>query len=168
MKEPNTNQITALYCRLSQEDLRTGESLSIENQRLLLKEYADKNGFKNCQYYIYDGYSGVNKNRPDYVRMLKDIESGLVGTVIVKDQSRLGRDHLETGRLMEILFPSYDVRFIAISDGVDSINGLNDMSALRIISTISLHRIRAARSGQYRKPKENEESESELHCLTGT
>ena len=120
MKESNTNQITALYCRLSQEDLRAGESLSIENQRLLLKEYADKNGFKNCQYYIDDGYSGVNKNRPEYVRMLKDIESGLVGTVIVKDQSRLGRDHLETGRLMEILFPSYDVRFIAISDGVDS------------------------------------------------
>ena len=131
MKESNTNQITALYCRLSQEDLRAGESLSIENQRLLLKEYADKNGFKNCQYYIDDGYSGVNKNRPEYVRMLKDIESGLVGTVIVKDQSRLGRDHLETGRLMEILFPSYDVRFIAISDGVDSINGLNDMSGIK-------------------------------------
>ena len=85
MKESNTNQITALYCRLSQEDLRAGESLSIENQRLLLKEYADKNGFKNCQYYIDDGYSGVNKNSPEYVRMLKDIESGLVGTVIVKD-----------------------------------------------------------------------------------
>ena len=131
MKESNTNQITALYCRLSQEDLRAGESLSIENQRLLLKEYADKNGLKNCQYYIDDGYSGVNKNRPEYVRMLKDIESGLVGTVIVKDQSRLGRDHLETGRLMEILFPSYDVRFIAISDGVDSINGLNDMSGIK-------------------------------------
>ena len=69
MKESNTNQITALYCRLSQEDLRAGESLSIENQRLLLKEYADKNGFKNCQYYIDDGYSGVNKNRPEYFYM---------------------------------------------------------------------------------------------------
>ncbi len=82
MKESNTNQITALYCRLSQEDLRAGESLSIENQRLMLKEYADRNGFHNCQFYVDDGYSGVSNNRPDYVRMLNDIENGLVGTVL--------------------------------------------------------------------------------------
>ena len=129
--ESNTNQITALYCRLSQEDLRAGESLSIENQRLMLKDYADKNGFRNCQYYVDDGYSGVDNTRPGYVHMLSDVENGLVGTVIVKDQSRLGRDHLEKDRLMELVFPAYDVRFIAITDNVDSANGFNEMSGIK-------------------------------------
>ena len=129
--ESNTNQITALYCRLSQEDLRAGESLSIENQRLMLKDYADKNGFRNCQYYVDDGYSGVDNTRPGYVHMLSDVENGLVGTVIVKDQSRLGRDHLETDKLMELVFPAYDVRFIAITDNVDSANGFNEMSGIK-------------------------------------
>ena len=131
MKESNTNKITALYCRLSQEDLRAGESLSIENQRLMLKDYAEKNGFHNCQYYVDDGYSGVSSNRPDYQRMLKDVENGLVGTVIVKDQSRLSRNYLEAGRLMDLLFPAYDVRFIAITDAVDSAEGSNDWSGLK-------------------------------------
>ncbi|HRR76631.1 MAG TPA: recombinase family protein [Ruminococcus sp.] len=129
--ESNANQITALYCRLSQEDMRAGESLSIENQRLMLKDYADKNGFRNCQYYIDDGYSGVDNTRPEYVHMLDDVQNGLVGTVIVKDQSRLGRDHLETDRLMELVFPAYDVRFIAVTDGVDSANGINEMSGIK-------------------------------------
>ena len=129
--KPNNDLITALYCRLSQEDAREGESLSIENQKKMLSEYAERNGFRNCQYYVDDGFSGVNKNRPEYVRMLKDVEDGLVGTVIVKDQSRLGRDHLETDKLMEIVFPAYDVRFIAVTDGVDSANGFNEMSGIK-------------------------------------
>ena len=127
----NNNLITALYCRLSQEDMRSGESLSIENQRLMLTEYADKNGFKNAKLYIDDGFSGTDNTRPAYVEMLEDVKNGLVGTVIVKDQSRLGRDHLETDRLMELIFPAYDVRFIAITDGVDSANGFNEMSGIR-------------------------------------
>lgn len=97
----------------------------------MLSEYAERNGFCNCQYYVDDGFSGVNKNRPEYVHMLKDVENGLVGTVIVKDQSRLGRDHLETDKLMEIVFPAYDVRFIAVTDGVDSANGFNEMSGIK-------------------------------------
>ena len=129
--ESNANQITALYCRLSQEDMRAGESLSIENQRLMLKDYADKNGFRNCQYYVDDGYSGTDNTRPEYVHMLDDVQNGLVSTVIVKDQSRLGRDHLETDRLMELVFPAYDVRFIAVTDGVDSANGINEMSGIK-------------------------------------
>ena len=96
----NNNLITALYCRLSQEDMRSGESLSIENQRLMLTEYAEKNGFKNIKLYIDDGFSGTDNTRPAYVEMLEDVKNGLVSTVIVKDQSRLGRDHLETDRLM--------------------------------------------------------------------
>ena len=129
--KPNNELITALYCRLSQEDAREGESLSIENQKKMLSEYAERNGFRNCHYYVDDGFSGVNKNRPEYVHMLKDVENGLVGTVIVKDQSRLGRDHLETDKLMEIVFPAYDVRFIAVTDVVDSANGFNEMSGIK-------------------------------------
>ncbi len=111
--------------------MRSGESLSIENQRLMLTEYAEKNGFKNAKLYIDDGFSGTDNTRPAYVEMLEDVKNGLVGTVIVKDQSRLGRDHLETDRLMELIFPAYDVRFIAITDGVDSANGFNEMSGIR-------------------------------------
>ena len=125
------NLITALYCRLSHEDMRAGESLSIENQRLMLTEYAEKNGFKNIKLYVDDGFSGTDNTRPAYVEMLEDVKNGLVSTVIVKDQSRLGRDHLETDRLMELIFPAYDVRFIAITDGVDSANGFNEMSGIR-------------------------------------
>lgn len=128
---PNRNLITALYCRLSVEDMREGESQSIENQKMILQQYADDHGFHNCQFYVDDGYSGVDLTRPAYVQMLKDIEDEKIGTVIVKDQSRLGRDHLETDRLMELTFPSYDVRFIAVTDGVDSINGINEMSGMR-------------------------------------
>lgn len=129
--ESNTNLITALYCRLSQEDLRAGESLSIENQKLILQKYAEDNGFKNLRFYIDDGFSGTDAIRPSYVQMMNDVYDEKVGAVIVKDQSRLGRDHLETDRLMELTFPSYDVRFIAVNDGVDSSNGFSEMSTLR-------------------------------------
>ena len=127
----NHNLITALYCRLSQEDMLQGESNSIKNQRMILQKYAEDHGFRNIEYYIDDGYSGANFNRPDFKRMMADIESGKVATVIVKDQSRLGRDYLQTGMLMEITFPQYDVRFIAINDGVDSANGISDFSGIK-------------------------------------
>ena len=127
----NHNLITALYCRLSQEDMMQGESNSIRNQRMILQKYAEDHGFRNIEYYIDDGYSGANFNRPDFKRMMSDIESGKVATVIVKDQSRLGRDYLQTGMLMEITFPQYDIRFIAINDGVDSANGISDFSGIK-------------------------------------
>lgn len=127
----NKNLITALYCRLSQEDERLGESLSIENQRLMLQKYAEEHRFPNIQFYVDDGFSGADFNRPDFKRMMNDVECGKVGIVIVKDQSRLGRDYLQTGMLMEITFPQYDVRFIAINDGVDSANGVSDFSGIK-------------------------------------
>lgn len=127
----NHNLTTALYTRLSQEDLLQGESNSIRNQKLILQKYADDHGFHNCQFYVDDGYSGADFNRPDFKRMMADIEAGKVGTVIVKDQSRLGRDYLQTGMLMEITFPQYDVWFIAINDGVDSANGVSDFSGIK-------------------------------------
>lgn len=127
----NKNLITALYCRLSQEDERLGESLSIGNQRLMLKKYAEEHRFPNIQFYVDDGFSGADFNRPSFKRMMNDVENGQVGIVIVKDQSRLGRDYLQTGMLMEITFPQYDVRFIAINDGVDSENGVSDFSGIK-------------------------------------
>lgn len=127
----NKNLITALYCRLSQEDERLGESLSIENQRLMIKKYAEDHRFPNIQFYVDDGFSGADFNRPSFKRMMNDVECGKVGVVIVKDQSRLGRDYLQTGMLMEITFPQYNVRFIAINDGVDSENGVSDFSGIK-------------------------------------
>lgn len=127
----NKNLITALYCRLSQEDERLGESLSIENQRLMLQKYAEEHRFPNIQFYVDDGFSGADFNRPSFKRMMNDVKCGKVGIVIVKDQSRLGRDYLQTGMLMEITFPQYDVRFIAINDGVDSENGVSDFSGIK-------------------------------------
>lgn len=129
--EMNKNLITALYCRLSQEDEQQGESNSITNQKLILQKYAEEHRFPNIRFYIDDGYSGANFNRPDFKRMMSDVENGKVGIVIVKDQSRLGRDYLQTGMLMEITFPQYDVRFIAVNDGVDSINGVSDFSGIK-------------------------------------
>ncbi len=127
----NRNLITALYCRLSQEDERLGESLSIENQRLMLQRYAEEHRFPNIQFYVDDGFSGADFNRPAFKRMMYEVECGRVGIVIVKDQSRLGRDYLQTGMLMEITFPQYDVRFIAVNDGVDSVNGVSDFSGIK-------------------------------------
>ena len=93
----SNRKITALYCRLSQEDMRDGESVSIENQKLILQKYANDHGFLNCKFYVDDGYSGANFNRPAFKEMMIEVESGNVSAVIVKDQSRLGREYLQTG-----------------------------------------------------------------------
>lgn len=123
--------ITALYCRLSQEDMLQGESNSIKNQKMILQKYADDHRLLNCKFYVDDGFSGADFNRPAFKKLMEEVKSGKVGTVIVKDQSRLGRDYLQTGMLMEITFPQYDVRFIAINDGVDSNNGVSDFSGIK-------------------------------------
>lgn len=117
MLQPN-QKITALYCRLSRDDNLDGDSNSIQNQRMILQAYADNNGFENTQFYIDDGYSGANFNRPDFERMMADVENGDVAVVITKDLSRLGRNQLHTGLYIEEIFPSYDVRYIAINDNV--------------------------------------------------
>ena len=100
------NRITALYCRLSSDDDLQGESNSITNQKSILKKYADDNGFKNTEFYVDDGFSGTNFERPDFKRMTDDIEKGLVGTVITKDLSRLGRNYLMTGQYIEMILPT--------------------------------------------------------------
>ena len=125
------HKITILYCRLSNEDLVDGESNSIANQRSILTSYAASHGFTNTKVLVDDGYTGTNFNRPGVQEGLALVEQGLVGTWIVKDMSRFGRDYLQVGRFTEIVFPSYDVRFIAVNDAVDSAKGDNDFTVIR-------------------------------------
>ena len=125
------SKITALYCRLSQEDLQAGESGSIQNQKLILQEYADKHHFCNIRFFVDDGMSGVSFEREGLQAMLREVEAGNVATVITKDLSRLGRNYLKTGELIEIIFPEYGVRYIAINDGVDTSREDNEFTPLR-------------------------------------
>lgn len=125
------DKITALYCRLSQEDVQTGESESIQNQKLILQKYADEHHFFNTRFFIDDGFSGVSFERKGLQAMLQEVEAGNVSTVITKDLSRLGRNYLKTGELIEIVFPEYEVRYIAINDGVDTAREDNEFTPLR-------------------------------------
>ncbi|MCL2774937.1 MAG: recombinase family protein [Oscillospiraceae bacterium] len=121
-----------LYGRLSHEDELQGDSNSIINQRRILEKYAEDNGFSNYEFICDDGYSGIEfENRPAFMKMIEEIESGNVSTVIVKDMSRFGRDYLKVGFYTEILFKDKNVRFIAVNDGVDSANGANEFTAIR-------------------------------------
>ena len=133
LRQTTQQLITALYPRLSHEDELQGESNSISNQKRILETYAKQNGFSNLRWYTDDGYSGANFQRPGFQAMLADIEAGKVGTVIVKDMSRLGRNYLQVGMYTEMIFPQKGVRFIAINDGVDSAQGENDFAPLRNI-----------------------------------
>ena len=124
-------KITVLYCRLSNEDALDGESNSIANQKAILTKYAKEHGFINSRIFVDDGYTGTNFNRPGIQEALSLVEQGLVENFIVKDMSRFGRDYLQVGQYTELVFPSYDVRFIAIHDGVDSAKGDNDFTPFR-------------------------------------
>lgn len=116
------NRITALYERLSRDDEMQGESNSITNQKKYLEDYAVQHGFGNIQHFSDDGYSGTSLNRPAFNSLLTEIEAGRVGTVIVKDMSRFGRNYLQVGFYTEMMFPKKNVRFIAVNNGVDSVN----------------------------------------------
>ena len=114
------NKITALYCRLSQEDARMGESLSIENQKSMLMQYAKEHHFPNPLFFVDDGYSGTTYERPGFQKMLDEIEAGKVGVVLTKDLSRLGRNSALTGLYTNFTFPQNGVRYIAINDNYDT------------------------------------------------
>ena len=115
------NKITALYCRLSQDDGREGESNSISNQKEILAQFARANGFHNTMFFVDDGISGTTFDRPDFQRMQRMIENGEIGVVIVKDLSRFGRNYLDVGEYLEIKYPTLGVRFIAIQENVDTL-----------------------------------------------
>ena len=128
-----SDKITALYLRLSRDDDLEGESNSISNQKTLLTRYAKENGFRNVKVFIDDGISGVTFNRQGFKEMFKLIEDEQVGTLIVKDMSRLGRNYIEVGQLTESILPMHDVRLIAVNDGVDSEKGEDDFTPFRNI-----------------------------------
>ena len=138
-----TNKITALYCRLSQEDTKVRaeaakyggktdqNSESIENQKIMLQKYADEHGFTNTKFFVDDGVSGVTFDRDGFQAMYREIEAGNVATVITKDLSRLGRNYIKVGELTELIFPEYGVRYIAICDGVDTLQGIDEFTPMR-------------------------------------
>ena len=130
MKQPNNTTIynTALYLRLSRDDELQGESGSIRTQRMMLREYAHEHGLNVVGEYIDDGWSGTNFDRPEFQRMIDDIEDGRINCVVTKDLSRLGRNYILTGQYTELYFPSKGVRYIAINDNVDTLNGDNELA----------------------------------------
>ena len=122
-KRLDTNdKITALYERLSRDDDLNGDSNSVVNQKKMLEDYAAQHGFTNVRHYTDDGYSGGSFDRPGWKRMVADIEAGKVGAVIAKDMSRIGRDYLQVGLYTEVMFREKGIRFIAVANGVDSID----------------------------------------------
>lgn len=123
----------AIYCRLSKDDDQSGESISIRTQKMMLEKYCLEQGFPIYCVYTDDGYSGLNFNRPDFNRMLNDIDDGKVNLVITKDLSRLGRDYIQTGYYTDIYFSKRKVRYIAVNDGVDTIKDDNDIAPFKNI-----------------------------------
>lgn len=157
MQSKNKNQIgiTALYCRLSRDDGTESESNSIGNQKKLLSQKAKEMGLTDTKYYVDDGYTGTNFNRPGFQQLIDDIEIGLVSAVMVKDLSRLGRDYVSVGNYTDSYFSEHNVRFIAVNDAIDSDEGeseiapfkniLNEMYARDISKKIrSSHRLRGS------------------------
>jgi site-specific DNA recombinase len=157
MQSKNKNQIgiTALYCRLSRDDGTESESNSIGNQKKLLSQKAKEMGLTDTKYYVDDGYTGTNFNRPGFQQLIDDIEIGLVSAVMVKDLSRLGRDYVSVGNYTDSYFPEHNIRFIAVNDAIDSDEGeseiapfkniLNEMYARDISKKVrSSHRLRGS------------------------
>lgn len=130
------NYIAGLYFRLSQEDERQGESLSIENQRMILRKYAEDNGFEIHGEYVDDGVSGTTFERPEVQRLLDDAKTGIINTIIVKDLSRFGRNYIEVGQYLDYVFPAFGIRFIAIQDNVDTSN--RDSSAMEMMPIMNI------------------------------
>lgn len=129
----------AIYCRLSKDDDLQGESASIANQRDMLEKYCERQGWEVAAVYQDDGYTGLNMERPDLKRMLKAVERRQVNLVITKDLSRLGRNYLQTGILIEDFFPRNGVRYIAMNDGIDTMKDNNDIAPFKNILKNTRH-----------------------------
>ena len=123
----NASLQAAIYCRLSKDDEQKGESTSIQNQRDMLEHYVKEKGWNIFDVYVDDGYTGLNTNRPSFQRMIKDVEDKKIDIVITKDLSRLGRNYLQTGYYTETFFPKNGVRYIAVNDGVDTLQDNNEI-----------------------------------------
>lgn len=162
-KQIQLNNKAGLYFRLSKDDEKAGESLSIENQRLILRKYATEQNFEIVDEYIDDGYSGTNFDRPDVQRLLDDAKIGKINIIIVKDLSRFGRNYIQVGQYVDYIFPMYNIRFIALSDNVDTADkhssGMDMMPIMNVFnewhSANTSKKIRAvieanAKTGKYR------------------
>ena len=149
----------AIYCRLSKDDDQVGESVSIETQKMMLTDYCIEHGYEIFDIYVDDGFSGLNFNRPAFMRLLNDIDDGKVNLIITKDLSRLGRDYIQTGYFIDVYFNRKRIRYIAINDGIDTIrndndiapfkNILNDMYAKDLSRKIKLAKQQRAMKGYY-------------------
>lgn len=129
MQEAETYH-AAVYARLSKEDERAGDSVSIESQVAMLTKYVSDNGWEHTATYKDDGYSGTSFDRPGFSEMMSRVRKGEINLVVVKDLSRFGRDYLEVGQYIDVIFPALGCRFIAVNDNVDTIRNSNDMMAI--------------------------------------
>lgn len=125
-----------IYVRLSQEDMRAGESLSIEHQKLILTKYIREQGWNLVDTYVDDGFSGTDFNRPSVQRLLSDAQTGRINLIICKDLSRFGRNYIEVGQYIDYIFPLHNIRFIALNDNVDTAN--RDSNAMEMMPVINL------------------------------
>ncbi|MFR8294696.1 MAG: recombinase family protein [Ruminococcus sp.] len=125
-----------IYVRLSQEDMRAGESLSIEHQKLILTKYVREQGWNLVDTYVDDGFSGTDFNRPSVQRLLSDAQTGRINLIICKDLSRFGRNYIEVGQYIDYIFPLHNIRFIALNDNVDTAN--RDSNAMEMMPVINL------------------------------
>ena len=130
-KRLEPEKITALYERLSRDDEQIGDSNSIVNQKKLLTKVAKEKGYTNLVHFYDDGISGVTMDRPGFTNMIQEIENGKAAAVFVKDLSRLGRNYIEVGRLTEEFFPEHDIRLVAVSDGIDTDEGENELAPIK-------------------------------------
>lgn len=162
-KQLQLNRKVGNYYRLSKDDEKAGESLSIENQRLILQKYVAEQGWELVDEYVDDGYSGTNFDRPEVQRLLEDAKNGRIDIIIVKDLSRFGRNYIQVGQYVDYIFPMYNIRFIALSDNVDTADtnssGMDMMPIMNVFnewhSANTSKKIRAvieanARAGKYR------------------
>ena len=140
-KQIELNNKAGIYLRLSKDDEKAGESLSIENQRLILQKYAVEHGFEIVDEYIDDGYSGTSFERPEVQRLLEDAKIGRINIIIVKDLSRFGRNYIQVGQFVDYIFPMYNIRFIALSDNVDTADrNSSGMDMMNFIQQIHLRK----------------------------
>ena len=165
------NYKVGIYLRLSKDDERQGESISIENQRRVLTNYVNEQGWSIYDEYVDDGISGVSFDRPGVQRMLDDAKAGRINLIICKDLSRFGRNYIEVGRYVDYIFPSYNIRFIALNDNVDTAS--KDTSALDMMPIVNLFNewhaaSTSKRSRQLSKPTQRQASTARPALRSGT
>ena len=142
-----------IYVRLSKEDMRAGESVSIENQKLMLTKHVKEMGWELRELYVDDGFTGVNQNRPAFQRMMADVKQGYINVVLIKDLSRLGRNYLEVGNLAEVFLPEYGCELISLNEPMDDMmvfrNWFNEQHSKSTSRKVKAAKRVSAENGKY-------------------